>query len=128
MITLQCLLEFKNEKDKEVVLDLMRRFSSAMRYAYGRYKNWQVLFTAFAFCCLEKSYRDFSPLKQLIVSRDWARMVSRLVPVLGAGSMTLPKYRLLGLEVRAWQTCLKWRNTNTPTQTVQSNSVLQAFL
>jgi len=36
MITLQCLLEFKNEKDKEVVLDLMRRFSSAMRYAYKR--------------------------------------------------------------------------------------------
>jgi transposase, putative, N-terminal domain len=36
MITLQCLLEFKNEKDKEIVLDLMRRFSSAMRYAYKR--------------------------------------------------------------------------------------------
>jgi len=36
MLTLQCLLEFKNEKDKEVVLDLMRRFSSAMRYAYKR--------------------------------------------------------------------------------------------
>jgi transposase, putative, N-terminal domain len=36
MITLQCLIEFKNEKDKEVVLDLMRRFSSAMRYAYKR--------------------------------------------------------------------------------------------
>ena len=34
MITLQCLLEFKNEKDR--VLDLMRRFSSAMRYAYKR--------------------------------------------------------------------------------------------
>ena len=36
MLTLQCILEFKNEKDKEVVLDLMRRFSSAMRYAYQR--------------------------------------------------------------------------------------------
>jgi transposase, putative, N-terminal domain len=36
MLTLKCLLEFKNEKDKEVVLDLMRRFSSAMRYAYKR--------------------------------------------------------------------------------------------
>ncbi|MFP3294351.1 MAG: transposase, partial [Hydrogenobaculum sp.] len=36
MITLQCLLEFKNEKDKEIVLDLMRRFSSAMRYVYKR--------------------------------------------------------------------------------------------
>ena len=36
MLTLQCLLEFENEKDKEVVLDLMHRFSSAMRYAYKR--------------------------------------------------------------------------------------------
>jgi transposase, putative, N-terminal domain len=36
MITLQCLLEFQNKQDKEVVLDLMRRFSSAMRCAYKR--------------------------------------------------------------------------------------------
>jgi predicted transposase len=36
MITLQCLLEFQNKQDKEIVLDLMRRFSSAMRYAYKR--------------------------------------------------------------------------------------------
>jgi predicted transposase len=36
MITLQCLLEFENRQDKETVLDLMRRFSSAMRYAYQR--------------------------------------------------------------------------------------------
>jgi hypothetical protein len=67
--------------------------------AYAGYKNWQVLFTALAFCCLEKSYRDFSPLKQLIVSKDWIAVANRLVPVLGAGSMILPKYRLLGLEV-----------------------------
>jgi predicted transposase len=36
MITLQCLLEFQNQQDKEIVLDLMRRFSSAIRYAYKR--------------------------------------------------------------------------------------------
>jgi predicted transposase len=36
MITLQCLLEFQNKQDKEIVLDLMRRFSSAMRYAYKK--------------------------------------------------------------------------------------------
>ncbi|EEP60401.1 transposase, OrfB family [Sulfurihydrogenibium yellowstonense SS-5] len=36
MITLQCQLEFQNKQDKEIVLDLMRRFSSAMRYAYQR--------------------------------------------------------------------------------------------
>jgi len=153
MITLQCLLEFKNEKDR--VLDLIRKFSSAMRYAYkrllegekrkdlkkhlsklfnintrlkygksetatqqtvnqrkeqvrslltGRHKSWQALSIALAFYCLEKSYRDFSPLKQLIVSKDWIAVANRLVPVLGAGTTsmprftTLPKYRLLGLE------------------------------
>ena len=36
MLTLQCLLEFQNKQDKKIVLDLMRRFSSAMRYAYKR--------------------------------------------------------------------------------------------
>ena len=36
MITLQCFLEFQNKQDKEIVLDLMRKFSSAMRYAYKR--------------------------------------------------------------------------------------------
>jgi hypothetical protein len=66
--------------------------------AYAGYKNWQVLFTALAFSCLE-SYRDFSPLKRVMISRDWVRMANRLVPVLGAGTMILPKYRLLGLEV-----------------------------
>jgi transposase, IS605 OrfB family, central region len=51
----------------------------------GRHKSWQVLFTALAFSCLE-SYRDFSPLKRVMISRDWARMANRLVPVLGAGT------------------------------------------
>jgi transposase, putative, N-terminal domain len=155
MITLECLLEFQNKQDKEIVLDLMRRFSLAMRYAYkrllegekrkdlkkhlsklfnintrlkygksetatqqtvnqrkeqvrglptGRHKSWQVLSIALAFCYLEKSYRDFSPLKRVIISKDWIAVANRLVPVLGIGTksmsrfMTLPKYRLLGLE------------------------------
>jgi len=153
MITLQCQLEFQNKQDKEIVLDLMRRFSSSMRYAYkrllegnksknlkkqlsklfnintlqkhlesgksktatqqpvnqrkeqmrglpaGRHKSWQVLSIALAFCCLERSYRDFSPLKRVIISKDWTAAANRLVPVLGTGAMTLPKYRLLGSEV-----------------------------
>ncbi|MFP3254761.1 MAG: IS200/IS605 family accessory protein TnpB-related protein, partial [Hydrogenobaculum sp.] len=36
MITLECLLEFETKEDINVILDLMRRFSSAMRYAYKR--------------------------------------------------------------------------------------------
>ncbi|WP_299239107.1 IS200/IS605 family accessory protein TnpB-related protein [Sulfurihydrogenibium sp.] len=63
------------------------------------HKSWQVLSIALAFCCLERSYRDLSPLKRVIVSKDWIAVANRLVPVLGAGTMTLPKYRLSGSEV-----------------------------
>jgi hypothetical protein len=35
-------------------------------------KSWQVLSLAFAFSCLE-SFRDFSPLKRVILLRDWGR-------------------------------------------------------
>gem|GEM_PF-1502682 len=66
----------------------------------GRHKSWQVLSIALAFCCLERSYRDFSPLKRVIISKDWIAVANRLAPAcLAAGTMTLPKYRLLGSEV-----------------------------
>jgi regulator of replication initiation timing len=65
----------------------------------GRHKSWQVLSIALAFCCLERSYRDLSPLKCVIVSKDWIAVANRLVPVPGIGTMTLPKYRLSGSEV-----------------------------
>jgi predicted transposase len=35
-ITLECMLEFEKKEEKEKVLALMRRFSSATRYAYKR--------------------------------------------------------------------------------------------
>ncbi|WP_299238201.1 hypothetical protein [Sulfurihydrogenibium sp.] len=44
----------------------------------GRYKSWQVLSIALAFC-----------LKRVIILRDW----------IAAANRTLPKYRLLGSEV-----------------------------
>jgi len=53
----------------------------------GRHKRWQVLSTALTFCCLEKSFRDFSPLKRIIVSGDWTAMVSRLAPLPGNGRL-----------------------------------------
>jgi hypothetical protein len=64
----------------------------------GRHKSWQVLSIALAFCCLG-SYRDFSPLKRIVVSEDWIVVANRLAPVLGTGTMALPKYRLSGSEV-----------------------------
>ena len=153
MITLQCQIEFQEEYDKKTVLDLMRRFSFSMRYAYrrllegnkrkdlkkqlsklfntntlqkhleseksktatqqpvnqrkqqmrglpaGRHKSWQVLSIALAFCCLERSYRDFSPLKRVIISKDWIGVANRLVPVLGGRDYDTSKNRLSGLEV-----------------------------
>jgi IS605 OrfB family transposase len=51
----------------------------------GRHKSWQVLFTALAFSCLE-SFRDFSPLKRVILLGDWVRVASRLVPPPGQGA------------------------------------------
>jgi hypothetical protein len=55
----------------------------------GRHKSWQVLSIALVFCCLEKSYKDLSSLKRVIISKDWIAVADR----------TLPKYRLLGSEV-----------------------------
>ena len=44
-------------------------------------KSWQVLSVALAFSCLE-SLRDFSPLKRILISRDWAGVAKQkgLVP------------------------------------------------
>jgi hypothetical protein len=49
----------------------------------GYLEGWKVLSIALAFCCLERYYRDFSPLKRVIVSRDWIAVASRLVPIPG---------------------------------------------
>ncbi|ADO44470.1 transposase [Hydrogenobacter thermophilus TK-6] len=36
MITLHCKLTFENNKDKEALMDIMRKFSSCFRYAYNK--------------------------------------------------------------------------------------------
>jgi hypothetical protein len=90
----------ESEKSKSVSQQPVTQRKEQVRgLPTGRHKSWQVLSIALAFCCLEKSYRDFSPLKRVIISKDWIAVANRLVPVLGAGTMTLPKYRLLGSEV-----------------------------
>jgi IS605 OrfB family transposase len=49
-------------------------------------KNWQVLSVAFAFSCLG-SLRDFSPLKRVLISRDWAGAANKDSPShLGQGT------------------------------------------
>ena len=56
-------------------------------------KSWQVLSVAFAFSCLE-SFRDFSPLKRVIITRDWVGVAKRngLVPLPGQGTTALNMY------------------------------------
>ena len=50
-------------------------------------KSWQVLAVAFAFSCLE-SLRDFSPLKRVQISRDWAGVAHKASPShLGQGTI-----------------------------------------
>jgi len=55
-------------------------------------KSWQVLSVALAFSCLE-SLRDFSPLKRVILLRDWAGVAKRASPSLpGQGTSVLNMY------------------------------------
>jgi hypothetical protein len=55
---------------------------------FGKQKSWQVLSVALAFSCLE-GFRDFSPLKRVIISGDWAGVARRLGPVPGQGVTAL---------------------------------------
>ena len=51
-----------------------------------RQKSWQVLSVALAFSCLE-SLRDFSPLKRVILLRDWVGVANKASPShLGQGT------------------------------------------
>ena len=56
-------------------------------------KSWQVLSVALAFSCLV-SFRDFSPLKRVILTRDWVGVAKRkgIVPLPGQGTTVLNRY------------------------------------
>lgn len=54
----------------------------------GFQKLWQVVKIALLIPFLGKSFvRDFSPLRRILVSRDWERVRNGLAPVPGAGTM-----------------------------------------
>ncbi|RMH81070.1 MAG: transposase, partial [Acidobacteria bacterium] len=75
------------------------------------YKLWRVVKVAFGIPILGKSFvRDLSPLRVFLV--DWDRIPSRLVPVLGAGTMVslIPP-----ADLRA---NLNWRDTNRSAESV----------
>ncbi len=50
-------------------------------------KSLRVLSVAFGVLLLERSFRDFSPLRRVLVSGDWGQASERLASVLGAGAM-----------------------------------------
>jgi IS605 OrfB family transposase len=58
-------------------------------------RSWRVLSVALAFSCLE-GFRDFSPLKRVIFSGDWAGVASRVSPSSwsGGGCKQLQFYTL----------------------------------
>jgi hypothetical protein len=76
----------ESEKSKSVSQQPVNQRKEQVRgSAYAGYKNWQVLFTALPSVVL-KNLRDFSPLKRVMISKDWATMANRLVPPLGQGT------------------------------------------
>jgi len=70
-----------------------RKMERVRGLTHVRQKSWQVLSVALAFSCLE-SLRDFSPLKRVILTRDWVGVAkrNRLVPLPGQGTTVLNMY------------------------------------
>ncbi len=66
-------------------------------YSRSSYKLWQVVKVALTIPVLGKSVpRDLSPLKPILVSGEWDRVVERLVPVAWDRGYGVDKYRQLG--------------------------------
>ena len=66
-------------------------------YKRSSYKLWQVVKVALTIPVLGKSMsRDLSPLRPILVSGEWDRIVKRLVPVAWDRGYGVDKYRQLG--------------------------------
>jgi IS605 OrfB family transposase len=78
-----------------------RKMERVRGLTHVRQKSWRVLSVAFAFSCLE-SLRDFSPLKRVILTRDWVGVAKRASPSLpGQGTNALNMYSFV-------QFCTVW--------------------
>jgi uncharacterized small protein (DUF1192 family) len=81
---LEFLLKFlsgSGESESATQQTVNRKMERVRGLTHVRQKSWQVLFVALAFSCLE-SLRDLSPLKTVILTRDWVGAAKRngLVP------------------------------------------------
>jgi len=78
-----------------------RKMERVRGLTHVRQKSWRVLSVALAFSCLE-SFRDFSPLKRVILTRDWVGVAKRASPSLpGQGTNALNMYSFV-------QFCTVW--------------------
>ncbi len=77
---LKLLLKFllDSGKSEPATQQAVNRWRKPMRgRAKSLRKSWRVLSVALAFSCLE-SFRDFSPLKRLILLGDWVGVACRV--------------------------------------------------
>jgi len=65
-----------------------RKMERVRGLTHVRQKSWQVLSVALALSCLE-SLRDFSPLKRILISRDWVGVAKRASPSLPGQGTTV---------------------------------------
>jgi len=86
---LKLLLSYTRDsgKSKPATQQAVNRERKPMRgRAKSLQKSWRVLSVALAFSCLE-SFRDFSPLKRVILLGDWVGVAGRVSPsLLGQGT------------------------------------------
>jgi IS605 OrfB family transposase len=87
--TLLRYLRESGESESATQQAVYRELKPMRGRAHALQKSWQVLSVALAFSCLE-SLRDFSPLKRVILTRDWAGVAKRASPSLpGQGTTVL---------------------------------------
>jgi IS605 OrfB family transposase len=86
-------LSDSGESESATQQTVNRKMERVRGRAQALQKSWQVLSVALAFSCLE-SFRDLSPLKRIILTRDWAGVAKRNgpVPLPGQGTNALNMY------------------------------------
>jgi IS605 OrfB family transposase len=75
------LMHFQDSGESEPATQqtVNRKMERVRGLTHVRQKSWQVLSVALAFSCLE-SLRDYSPLKRVILARDWVGAANKASP------------------------------------------------
>ena len=90
--TLLRYLRESGESEPAAQQTVNRQMERVRGLTHVRQKSWQVFSVALAFSCLE-SLRDLSPLKRVILTRDWVGVTKRASPSLpGQGTTVLNLY------------------------------------